>query len=181
MRKRHQVLSALIIPAMLLTACGEASLDTTTTTSEPAATTTEAPSTTTTSMLATTTTKAVTGEIVPGEDPDVDEIVEVYRIAFDSTTTFEEKAAVIEDTTGLEDTVDTYASTGDSVGGVTAEPTAVTVEGDDAVVVYTLYFSGNPTYAGLNGTAVKIDGGWKITRDMFCSVMASARSACPAS
>ena len=110
----------------------------------------------------------------------MDAIVAVYQVVLDSTTTYEEKAPYIEDSEGLEGTVETYSSTGDSVGGVTALPAEVTISGGLAEVVYTLYFSGNPTYPGLDGDAILTDEGWKVSRDMFCRVVASARSSCPA-
>ncbi len=125
-----------------------------------------------------TTTAAEAQGIVPGENADADAIVEVYRVVFDSTTSFEEKSALIDDASGLEDTVATYETTGASVGGVTAEPTSVTINGEMADVVYTLFFSGNPTYPDQPGTAILTDNGWQVTREMFCNVMASARSAC---
>ena len=113
-----------------------------TTTAPPA--TTAPPETSTTVAETTppneapTTTEAEAAEIVPGENPDVDAIVAVYQVVFDSTTTYEEKAPYIEDSEGLEGTVETYSSTGDSVGGVTALPAEVTVSGDLAEVVSTL-------------------------------------------
>lgn len=187
MFNRKRLLAVLAVLSLLVVACGGEDAESTTTEAEPTTTTTA--ETTTTEAPATTTTEAVEEEttptaeeesaIVPGEDPDVDAIVEVYQVVFDSSTSYEEKAQYIDDPGGLEDTVATYQSTGDSVGGVTAEPTSVAVNGEDADVVYTLLFSGNPTYPGQSGTALLTDEGWKVTRDMFCGVMASARSACP--
>lgn len=183
---RKSLTASLFALSLLLAACGGEDGESSTTepeatTTTEAVTTTEAPvETTTTAAADTTTTEAEAAAIVPGEDPEVDAIVEAYAVVFDSTTTFEEKSAFIDDASGLEETVATYTSTGESVGGVTAEPTAVTIDGEEATVVYTLLFSGNPTYPGQNGTAMLVDGTWKISRDMFCGVMASARSACPA-
>lgn len=143
--------------------------------------TTEVPAETTTTEPEPSSTLDSSNEdaIVPGENPEIDVIVEAYAIVFDSSTTFEEKAAYIDDPSGLEDTIATYASTGTAVGGVTARADAVTLDGESANVTYTLLFGGNPTYSDLEGTAVLTSDGWKVTRDMFCSVMASARSACP--
>ena len=116
---------------------------------------------------------------MPGEDPEVDAIVAVYTVAFDSTTSFEEKAEVLVDPTGLEETVAAYATTGESMGGVTTQVDAVVIDGDTAEVTYTLMFAGNPTYPDLKGDAVRTEDGWRISREMFCGIMTSARVGCP--
>ncbi len=56
---------------------------------------------------------------------------------------------------------------------------SITVSGSEATVVYTLLFGGNPTYSGLNGTAILTDAGWQLSREMFCGLMTSARVGCP--
>lgn len=180
------------IVALVATACGESSepdaVASSTSTQAPT-TTTEAPTTTTepltTTLPPTTTTAAPTTSttaaepIVPGEDPDVDAIVLAFQIAFDSVSGYEEKATYIDDPSGLEETVEKYLATGESMGGIAVEPTAVTIDGDAAEVTYDLLFGGNPTYPGLTGRAVKTADGWKIERSMFCSLMSSARVGCP--
>jgi hypothetical protein len=147
-------------------------------------TTTLAPTTTvTTTTLAPTTTEASAAvepaEVVPGADADVDAVVEAYAIVFDSTTTYEEKVPYLVEPEGLEDTVAEYAETGEQFGGVSVEATGVSIDGDAAVISYSLLFGGNPTYTDLRGDAVRTDAGWQITRAMFCSLMTSARVGCP--
>ncbi len=193
MPKRVRLTPALVALALVIAACGSdnpASAGDTTTTSAPPTTQAEPDPTTTTTLAETTTTAQATtttttadiplAPVEAGADADVDAIVAVYAVVFDSTTSFEEKAALITEPDGLESTVETYASTGDSVGGVTATVTAVGIAGSEAKVEYTLEFSGNPTYPNLKGTAVLTDTGWQVSREMFCGIMASARSACPA-
>lgn len=145
---------------------------TTTTTAAPATTTTVAPATTTTAM-------AGEGGIVAGEDPEVDAVVLAYTTALDSVTPYEDKVPYIDDPSGLEETIAKYLETGQSMGGIGVLPTAVTIDGDTAVVTYDLLFGGNPTYPDLTGEAVKTAEGWKITRAGFCSLMSSARVGCP--
>lgn len=148
-------------------------VSTTATTEAPGSTITEAP----------TTTAGVpeipTVPVVPGEDEDADAIVEAYSVVFDSTTTYEEKVPYLVEPEGLEDTVAKYSETGESFGGVTLEATAVGIEGDDALVIYDFLFGGNPAYPDQEGDAVRADAGWQITREMFCSIMTSARVGCP--
>ena len=176
-----RTLSIIFVVTVIATACSDGdAADPPSTTAAP--TTTVAPTTTTaapTTTVAPTTTTAPTGEIIPGDDPDVDAIVLAYQIVFSSETTYEEKAPYLVDPTGLEDTVAKYQETGDSMGGVALAPNAVTVDGDVAEVLYDLLFGGTPTYPDLTGDAVLVDDVWKVTREMFCGMMASARVGCP--
>lgn len=161
------------VALVVLVACGDAA---TPTTQAPAATTTTAPpATAAPTTAAPTTTEA---GIVPGEDPEVDAIVEAFAIAFDTTSTFEAKSAFIDDPSGLESVVERYIETGESLGGVEVLATAVEINGDEAVVFYDLLFGGNPTYPDLEGKAVKTADGWKVPRAIFCGLMASARVPC---
>ncbi len=167
----------------LIAACGGDAAESTTTEGRETTTTIAVTSTTvaetTTSAASETTTSGTANPIVPGEDPEVDAIVAVYAVAFDSTTSYEEKAVVIDGADGLEDTVASYASTGESMGGVSTQVDAVTIQGDTATVIYTLMFGGNPAYPGLEGDAMRTEEGWKISREMFCGIMTSARVGCP--
>lgn len=146
------------------------------TTTSAAATTTEIPVTTT---EATPTTTTAAGEPATAEDAAA--ITATYDVVFSSKTTFDEKAPLIDDATGLQETVATYLETGESMGGISLAATAITVDGDTAVVTYDLLFGGTPTYPGLTGDAVRVDSAWIVTRDMFCSIMTSARVGCPTS
>jgi hypothetical protein len=182
-----------MVAALIAAACGSADEDAnaavaTTTAAVPAATTTAAPATTTTAP-ATTTTEALpatteapqipTVPVVPGEDEDVDAIVEAYSVVFDSATSYEEKVPYLVEPDGLEETVAEYTETGKAFGGVTLEAKEVGIAGDDALVIYDFLFGGNPAYPDQEGDAVRTDAGWQITREMFCSIMASARVGCP--
>lgn len=158
--------------ALLAAACSSA---------DSAETATTAVSTTVTTAPTTTTTTAAAGGIVPGEDPEVDAVVATYEIVFSSKTGYDEKAPYLDDPAGLEETAAKYQETGESMGGVELYPTAVTVNGETADVTYDLLFGGTPAYPDLSGDAFLIDGTWKITRDMFCAMMASARVGCPES
>jgi hypothetical protein len=183
-----------VVAALVAAACGSADEDataaaatttsaavTTTTTASPTTTTTTAPATTTTGGLPATTEapQIPTVPVVPGEDEDVDAIVDAYSVVFDSATSYEEKVPYLVEPDGLEETVSEYSETGKAFGGVTLEAKEVGIEGDDALVIYDFLFGGNPAYPGQEGDAVRTDAGWQITREMFCSVMASARVGCP--
>ncbi len=185
----HRFAGLVLVITLLIAACGGGSEDTTGTTDSPDATptttTSVAPSTTTTTTvvtttsLAQTTTTTVSAGIVPGEDPDVDAIVEAYTIAYDSVSDYEAKAPYIEDPGGLEDTVAQYLTTGEGMGGIAVEVSAVEIDGESAVVTFDLLFNDNPTYPDLTGRAVLTEAGWQIPRSAFCSMMSSARVGCP--
>ena len=188
--KRVSVLIATI--AIVVTACSSTSdasgndeATPTTTSAAPATTTTAEPPTTTTSSPDITTTTleppTTTLPFAPASEEDVAEITALYEIVFSSDTTYEEKEPLIDDPSGLEETVAKYAETGESLGGVGVAAKTITVSGDLASVTYDLLFSGNPTYPDLTGDAIFVDGAWLVTREMFCSIMTSARVGCPSS
>ncbi len=164
---------------LVVAACGGSDTADTTTTTE-ATTTTTAAVTTTTAAPTSTVAGSDSGPepIVPGEDPDADEIANVYAVVFDSTTTFDDKADLIADSEGLEGTVEAYTAAGGAVGNIFLEAKAVAVDGDDAVVIYDLQFGGNVFQADQEGTAVRTDGSWKVSREYFCTVMELARVSC---
>jgi hypothetical protein len=143
-------------------------------------TTTVAPATTTTTTAAATTTTTAAPAITPGDDADVDAIVNAYMVAFDSNSDYETKAPHIDDPSGLEDTVAAYLTTGESMGGINVVVTSVVVSGTEAAVTYDLLFNSNPTYPDQPGTAVLTDSGWQVPRTVFCGLMSSARVGCPA-
>lgn len=179
---------ALIAAACSSEDAGEATSTTTqpqtTTSAEPAApaSTTTTPTTTTTSTTTLPPTTATTsGGIVPGEDPDIDAVVLAYQVVFSSVTTYEEKVPYLVDPNGLEETVEQYRATGEAMGGIELAANSVTIDGEVAEVQYDLLFGGSPTYPDLTGDAVLDDDVWKVTREMFCGMMASARVGCPPS
>jgi hypothetical protein len=179
--------------ALLAAACGaseevaapETTTTKATTTTKTTTTTTVAPptTTTTTTLPPTTTTSTPesgieTSPVVPGEDQDVDDIVEAYVVVFDSETTFEEKAPFLTDPGGLEDTVEAYAAAGDDFGGIALQADRVGIDGNDALVIYSFLFAGNPAYSDLEGEAVLTDAGWQIGTEFFCEIMELARVGC---
>ncbi len=178
-----RILLATAALALFISACGAATETAATSASTVAPTSTTAASTTTTTLVpetTTTTSTPPTTTTVVTSQADKDEIISTYEVVFSSETTFEEKSPLLEDPDGLEETVLKYQETGDSMGGVSLEARTITVDGDTAEVIYDLLFGGTPTYPDLTGDAVRVDGVWKVTRTMFCSIMASARVGCPA-
>jgi hypothetical protein len=116
---------------------------------------------------------------VPGADEDVDAIVEVYTVVFDSTTSYEEKAPYVTDFEGLEETVLAYEAAGEAMGGIALAADEVGIDGDEAKVIYSFLFAGSTAYTDLEGDAVRTEVGWQITREFFCDIMTSARVGCP--
>lgn len=140
-------------------------------TTEQAASTTEAPATT-----EATDTTAATGEF----DEEQQNAAAVWSLVFDSAVAFDEKAPHIEDAAALQPTIEAYTAAGEGMGGIMLEPTAVVIEGDHAAITFDVKFGGQVAYGALDGEMDRVDGVWVISRDQFCSFMASARNACPA-
>lgn len=120
-----------------------------------------------------------TTPLVPGADADADAIAALFAIVFDSATTFDEKAPLIDGPTGLEAAVEGYRAAGDGVGGIGLEVTQTGVLDDRASVVYDLLFGGSPFQTDQIGEAMRTDGTWVVSRDYFCSIVALARVSCP--
>ena len=122
---------------------------------------------------------AAASAIVPGADPELDAVVAAYTIVFDSATRYAEKAPFLPEAGSVKATVEGYAKAGEAVGGIKLVPKAVTIDGDNATVIYDVLFAGTAVYNGLSGSAVKVDGAWTITKAEFCGFMSSARNPCP--
>ena len=116
----------------------------------------------------------------PGDDAAAAAASDVWRLVFDSSIGFDEKAPHIEDAEALEATVEAYTTAGAAMRGITLEPTEVIVDGDTATVTYDVMFGGTAAYTALSGVITLVDGSWVVSRTEFCGFMASARNACPA-
>ena len=104
--------------------------------------------------------------------------MDAWSIVFDSEADFADKVPHLENAAQLESTVTAYAETGASFGGVSLEPTAVSIDGDVAAVTYDVLFGGSAAYSDLSGAMQLVDGVWVVGRDTFCGFMASARTPC---
>jgi hypothetical protein len=111
-------------------------------------------------------------------DPDVAAVAEAWTTVFDSTVPAEDKAPFLEDPAGVADTLAAYAATGETLQGITLEPTGVTVDGDTATVTYDILFAGTSMYQDQTGTVTDMDGTWKVTTEQLCSFMETARTPC---
>ncbi len=177
MKKAVLTLAAL---SLIVAACGGSGDDeaATETTAAPVTTTTAAPTTTITEA-AETADAAEEESFIPSGDPEMDAVAMAYMVAFDSTTDYEAKLPYVEDLSGLEDTVVRSMDQGGMMGGVTVAIRDVVIDGETAEVSYDLLFNNNPTYPDQSGTAILTADGWKVPRQAFCSLMASARVPCP--
>ena len=179
-----------------------AELQTATTTTAPAATTTAAPTTTTTTTTSTTTAEAPTTTTTstttttappttaqpeadetaapePAEPTEAEQAaMDAWAVVFDSEGDFADKVPHLENAAQLESTVVAYAETGAQFGGVSLEPTAVSLDGDGAAITYNVLFGGSAAYSDLSGEMQLVDGVWVVSRDTFCGFMASARTPC---
>lgn len=127
-----------------------------------------------------------TGEAAPsagGSDatgtPEGEAATDAWALVFDSTADPTAKAPHLEDAEALAGTLADYASTGDTMGGISLAPTGVTIEGDTATITYDVMFGSAAAYEALTGTIRNVDGTWVVGRDEFCGFMSSARLSCP--
>lgn len=118
------------------------------------------------------------GEGVDLDDPDQAAVAEGWTTVFDSSVAADAKSAYLEDPEAAAPTLTAYASTGESMQGITLEPTAITIDGDTATITYDILFAGTSAYQDQTGEMVRQDGQWKVTTEQFCAFMATARTPC---
>ena len=104
--------------------------------------------------------------------------MDAWAVVFDSTVEFSEKAPHLEDAAALESSNAAYAASGEGLGGVSLEPTAVEINGDQATITYNVLFGGTPAYTDLTGEIQRVDGTWTVSREVYCGFLASARTPC---
>lgn len=190
-RQRNWARLGAIVAAFAIAGCGASDADDAASSAE-GATTTEATTTTevtttseatTTTEEATTTTEDATTTTEAAEPVEMSEdeaaAAEAWATVFDSTIGYDDKAAFLDDAEALQATVESYTTAGDAMGGISLEPTTVVVDGEVATVTYDVYFGESAAYTDLSGEIALVDGTWTVSRDEFCSFMASARNSCP--
>ena len=152
------------------------------TTTAKATTTTAAKATTTTAKATSTSAAAATttaGAAPPFADPDQQAAATAFTLVYDSTVPFEQKAAHLVDAEALQATIEAYTTAGSAMGGISLAPSAVTIDGDTATVIYDVMFGPAAAYQDLDGTITKdADGTWQVARADFCAFMAQARTPC---
>ncbi len=160
----------LLAAAMLAASCGSSEV------SEPA-TTPEAPTTT---EAATTTEAPTTTEAAPfvAEGPDQEEIVQNWDLTF-GIGSFEDRAAALEDSAALEETIDSYVTAVKGFGSIELPVSTIEVNGESATVTFDVLGNGATMAADLTGEMIKVDGTWIVSRDSFCDAMKLARQSCP--
>jgi len=125
---------------------------------------------------------AVEGDGAPVGEFEGDEqaAADAWAVVFDSTSSFDDKAPHLEDAEALRTTIEAYAAAGSGMGGISLDPTLVQLADAGATVTYDVLFGTSPAYTALEGEMELVDGVWVVSRDEFCSFMASARTPCPA-
>ncbi len=123
--------------------------------------------------------EASDGDAAGGDATDADAASAAWSTVFDSTVPFADKSAFMAEAAELEATVEAYTAAGAGFGGISLEPTGVTVDGGSATITYDVNFGENPAYGDQTGTVTLVDGVWTVSRDEFCSFMSSARVPCP--
>lgn len=104
--------------------------------------------------------------------------MDAWAAVFDSSVDFADKAPHMEDAAALESSNAAYAASAAGFGGVSLEPTAVDVNGDQATITYNVLFGGTPAYEDLTGEIQRVSGTWTVSREVYCGFLASARTPC---
>ena len=104
--------------------------------------------------------------------------MDAWALVFDSTVEFSEKVPHLEDAASLESSNAAYSAAGEGLGGISLEPTAAEINGDEASITYNVLFGGTAAYEDLTGEIQQVDGTWTVSREAYCGFLASARTPC---
>lgn len=115
----------------------------------------------------------------PELDADEQAAADAFATVFDSTVAFAEKSAFIAQPDAVKAAAEAYASAGSAMGGISLEPTAVTIEGDTATVTYDVLFGTETAYSDLTETIERVGDAWVVSTEKFCSFLTQARVPCP--
>ena len=110
--------------------------------------------------------------------PEAQAAMDAWATVFDSGVDFADKAPHLEDAVSLEVSNQRYQEAGESLGGITLEPSAAAIDGDTATITYDVLFGGTAAYSDLDGIVTLVDGAWVVGRDEYCGFLASARTPC---
>jgi hypothetical protein len=98
-------------------------------------------------------------------------VTDTYQRFFDGTTGAAQKIALLENGSAFAETINAQA------GSPMAKQTTATVstvagnDADHAAVTFTVLFNGKPALVGQQGSAVRVDGVWKVTAGTFCALL----------
>lgn len=118
-------------------------------------------------------------EAIAAEDSPEGMAAEAWRVVFDSSADFADKAPHLEGSDALEAANAAYMQGATRFGGFKLVPTAVEIDGDTATVTYNVLFGDAVQYTDLTGTLTLADGVWQVSRSQYCGFLATARTPCP--
>ncbi len=101
-----------------------------------------------------------------------------WAVVFDSSAEFSAKLTHLAGDASLEAANTAYANAGERMGGISLEPIAAEVDGENATVTYNVLFGGTTAYEDLSGTLELVEGTWVVSRESYCGFLASARTPC---
>jgi hypothetical protein len=108
------------------------------------------------------------------------EVAHVWTTFFAGSTVASRKEALLQNGSAFADVIKAQAGS-PLAKQTTAKVVRVELRGPTtATVVYTIELSGRPVLRNRRGTAVKIDGGWRVGQESFCGLLTLQAAAPPA-
>ncbi|MEU6581758.1 hypothetical protein [Nocardia sp. NPDC046763] len=104
-------------------------------------------------------------------DSEVQAVTTTFERFFDSSIPVDQKAALLENGQAFTETLENQAHSS-IAGGATAGVSQVNGDGPGrAAVTFTIKKHGIPLLLNRHGTALQIDGGWKVAAQTFCDLL----------
>lgn len=97
-------------------------------------------------------------------------VTQTFERFFDGSTTADQKIALLENGQAFAATIKAQAGT-PMAKSTTATVSKVAAGSDHATVTFTVLFNGKPALVGQPGSAVLVNGGWKVTAATFCALL----------
>lgn len=110
---------------------------------------------------------------------EVAQVAQVWTTFFAGTTPADRKIALVEDGPAFADVITAQASSPISTSTTATVSHVALTAPDRAQVTYTISLGGTPALPDQTGTAVLVDGSWRVGAASFCQLLALQGTAPP--
>lgn len=101
----------------------------------------------------------------------IEAVTDTYQRFFAGSTSADQKIALLENGQAFAATIKAQAGTPIAKSTSATVSNVSSTAADHATVTFTVLFNGKPALVGQPGSAVRVDGMWKVTAATFCALL----------